>query len=176
MPRHLFGQQGAAMWEYYRDIGRCMWVSLHRAFYGVEAAIGVVLFTLALFNKPLAQNFSEWNGINPVWAIAPLSIIFAHLFLRAIYDKWITREVRFAKERESLDSQLTAALRCRDELAVSNRDEAADRVTNIRQALREYAESVPTGYAFTNDAATSWYHRRDGFIKCIHKRSGSRAF
>lgn len=97
------------MRNFYLDIARRMGVAMKKATYIVEAAIGVAVFMLARFNQDLATRFTNWDGINPAWAWVPVVLVFGHLFLNAVYDKYTERE-------NQLSGELTLAkfLRYRD--------------------------------------------------------------
>ena len=80
-------------------------------FYAVEAFIGVVAFLVMLLLPSISTEYEAWVTENIKWAWSLLGIVFAHLFLKAIYDQHAFLEDSFDKKVAKLTTENTALKR-----------------------------------------------------------------
>lgn len=52
----------------------------------------ILVFVITLFNRPLAQSLTNWEGISPSWALVPVGLLFVYGLARANYERF--REVQ----------------------------------------------------------------------------------
>lgn len=80
------------MWEFYKDIARRLphlfWQSLRVG----EGELAAVAFLVWLYDNTLGGKVMAWIGLHPAWALLPVGLVFGHLVMKAVYQKFCVLE------------------------------------------------------------------------------------
>lgn len=92
-------------------------------------ALGIFLLVLALFNKPLANSLSDWEGVSPWWSLVPVGLLLLYGLIAATYndlqeieqerDETKAKKREAERERDLLRGERDARFRERDELRIA---------------------------------------------------------
>jgi cell division protein FtsB len=99
--------------------------------------LAALVFALTLFNRGLADRVSAWEGVSPLWSLAPVALLFLYGLMRANYAEF--RKVE--NERDGLRADLRDAVRGREELRQENKELAADNDKLEKDLAAERASS-----------------------------------
>ena len=67
------------------------------------------MMAILLLNASAGENATHWLGEHQQWAWLVLGIIFIHLLMKAVYEKYSEAEQRYIsieKERDALKAQV----------------------------------------------------------------------
>jgi hypothetical protein len=78
-----------------------------KALFHVEGILAVLFFAVLLFNRELGARLLLWEGIDPRWAWIPVGFLFGHLYLKAVYDNYLSLK----KEKDAAIATLKAELK-----------------------------------------------------------------
>lgn len=125
----------------------------------VEGVLAVAAFLVLFFNESLGKMLMEWEGVNRLWGLIPILLVFAHRFLAATYEEYST-----------------ARAHC-DILKADNRDllqraDDSDRRKRVRTTLGEFLHEASSLYSRLEkrekpdafDDSDDWYRRLTTFI------------
>ena len=81
-----------------------------------------------VINKPLGRKLADWEGVDPIWSVAPITLWFFYLILRVNYERVATDERVTADavtERE-VRERLARAFKKGEEVYRTKQKEAAE--------------------------------------------------
>ena len=160
-----------------------MMTSMWSAVGAVEGFVTLVIFVAIIFNRQLGEKIGLWVLLEPRWLLVPIAVIFAHRFLRAIYENYSQLEKGYATRVRNLESERDVAreeisrqLRLREtekndhgeqleeiertngELSekLTKNSIAPDRLTRVLRSINEKVEDAPRGALFSLEAASGW--------------------
>ncbi len=102
-----------------------MWESTDRFL----TVLAVIIFGLALFNKPLANRVGDWEGFSPWWCLIPVGLLLLYGLIAATYkdlkdveqqrDDIRVKNREVEQEHDALKAERDTTVRERDELRVA---------------------------------------------------------
>jgi hypothetical protein len=101
MPRSTFP-------AYLRELAYPVLPKLASSWGSTMGAISTTLVVLALFNKPLAVKYANWEGISPWFALVPLIGFLSNTMLLAAFKKHQAMELAAAESDARLDESRRA--------------------------------------------------------------------
>ncbi len=147
------------MWRFYAKtllrLPRMLWTAVRQ----VEGVLAVFFFFVLLFNESLGKKLMAWEGISPLWAAAPILIVFARAFLAAVYEEY----TQLHEECDALRS---------DNRDLIQRLDDSGRDTRVREELGMFLAEGQKLYERLKrreprdvfDACDTWYQHLVGFI------------
>src|SRR5690349_24777217 len=98
--------------QYVREISRPITPTILGALNSATGVVSVIVFVVALANRPIAAKLANWDGISPWFAVIPAGLYVTRALLLAAFRKHQSldserreAEVRLDEVRRALDQQ-----------------------------------------------------------------------